>query len=157
MGAAVEGPVRAVHGVGIADMGRADAVESGRVAPPRIGCGVHAQVVELLGPAQKFEERDGVGAPAGDVTRQLLEHRQGALAAPVGDRLGDVGPGVLPGLAERTERGRAVERDVADQVADVGMTHSAQVSTNRSSQSPAILSLTRSACSATTASNARSG
>ena len=49
-------------------------------------------VVEVLGPAEQLEELDGVRAPAGDVAGQLLEHRQGALAAPVVDRLGDVGP-----------------------------------------------------------------
>ena len=49
-------------------------------------------VLEHLVPAEQLEELHGVGRPAGDVARQLLEHRQRALAPPVVDGLGDVCP-----------------------------------------------------------------
>ena len=60
---------------------------------PDVGPGaLGPDVLEHLVPAEQLEELDGVGRPAGDVPGQLLEHRYGALAAPVVDGLGDVGP-----------------------------------------------------------------
>ena len=71
--------------------------------------GLGADVLEVLAPADQLEELDGVRGPARDVAGELLEHRQRALAAPVGDRLGDVRP-AAHGVAQRI---------VADEVADV--------------------------------------
>ena len=87
----------------------ADAVVALERAHVEVG-GLRADVLEVLAPADELEELDGVRGPAGDVARQLLEHRQRALAAPVGDRLGDVGA-AADGVAQRV---------VADEVADVG-------------------------------------
>ena len=92
----VERPVDTVHRVDVA-----------QVRPARL----EAQVVEVLGPAEQFEELDGVGVPPGDVPGQLLQHRHGALAAPVVDRLGDVDPGLGSGV---------VQQVVGDQVTEVG-------------------------------------
>ncbi len=92
----IEPPVDAVHRVDVPDVGPS---------------GLEPQMVEVLGPPQQLEELDCVGAPAGDVTRQLLQHRQGALASPVVDRLGDIDPGPRPGV---------VDGVVGHQVADVG-------------------------------------
>ena len=62
---------------------------------------------------EQLEELDGPRRPAGDVAGELLEHRRGALAAAVGDRVGDLG-------ARRGDLGHhAVQHPVADQVADV--------------------------------------
>ena len=52
-------------------------------------CG--ADMLEILRPAEQLEELDRVRGPAGDVARELLEHRQRALAPAVVDRLGHVG------------------------------------------------------------------
>ncbi len=73
----VEGPVDALVAFERAD------VEPRRLRP---------EVLEVLRPAEQLEELDRVNGPAGDVPRELLEHRQRPLAAAVVDRLGDVGP-----------------------------------------------------------------
>ena len=69
----------------------ADAVADIDAAQVRTAVAVEPQVLEMLVPVEQREELDDVRAPAGDVARQLLEHRRRALAAAVVDRLGDVG------------------------------------------------------------------
>ena len=70
-------------------------------------------MIEVLVGAQGLEEFLGVRRPARDVESKLFEHHHGALAAPIADRVGDLGP---PG-----DRGRqAMDRAIADQVADIG-------------------------------------
>ena len=78
------------------------ALERAHVEPGRL----RPEVLEVLRPAEQLEELDRVGGPAGDVARQLLEHRQRALAPAVVDRLGDVGAGA-DGDAAAAGRGRA--------------------------------------------------
>ena len=91
---------------------------------------LRADVLEVLAPAEELEELDGVRRPARDVAGELLEHRQRALAAPVGDRLGDVRPaadgeGGAGRAAQVGDSSRAVssrsvaQQIVADEVADV--------------------------------------
>ena len=78
------------------------------------GPGVRAQVLHVLGGGELLEELGHVRRPVGQVARQLLQHQRGALAAAVGDGVGDLG-------ARRSHRGtRATQRSVPDQVADVG-------------------------------------
>ena len=55
-----------------------------------------------------------MGAPAGDVSSELLQNQDRALAAPKGDGVGDCGAGT-------GYRGcHAIDRLIADQVADIG-------------------------------------
>ena len=112
---------RAVHT--LVALVRAD-VEPARLRP---------EVLEVLRPPEQLEELDGVGRPAGDVPRELLEHGQRALAAAVVDRLRHVGaradgdrrPQVGPRqvgeqLVGRRRAAAAVEEEVVrDEVADV--------------------------------------
>ena len=114
----------------------ADAVADVDAAQVGAAVAIEPQVLEVLVPVEQREELDDVRAPAGDVARQLLEHRRRALAAPVVDRLGDVGahadrarrlqvgPGEVGEQRLRRRRGgrevEVVQRDVADEVADVG-------------------------------------
>ena len=73
-----------------------------------------AEVVHVLGVAEKAEEFDGMGAPAGGVAGQFLHDQQGALAAAEGDGVGDLGTWVVDGGVD------ASDGLVADEVADIG-------------------------------------
>ena len=72
------------------------------------------QVVHVLRRAEQLEVLDRARVPAGDVARELLEHRRRALAPAERDRVRDLGAREPARAAER------VQRLVADQVADVG-------------------------------------
>ena len=63
---------------------------------------------------EPLKELNHPRVPAGDVARQLLEHGRRAFAPPVRDGVGDLG------ARADGARGHAVQRPVADQVADVG-------------------------------------
>ena len=84
--------------------GQADAVPGGAQ---------RSQMVEVLRRRQQLEELDGTRVPAGHVARELLEHRRGPLSPAVGDRVRDLGARAADHL------GQAVQRAVAEQVADV--------------------------------------
>src|SRR5262245_13742519 len=71
-------------------------------------------MVHVLRRREAFEELHHTGLPSGDVERELLEHRRGAFAAQVGDRVGDLGP------RRGDPRGLIVERPVSDEITDVG-------------------------------------
>ena len=60
------------------------------------------------------EEFDGVRTPSGDVARQLLHHQHGAFAPAQRDGFGDLGARIVD------RRRNALDRLVADQVADIG-------------------------------------
>src|SRR5215510_5639126 len=72
---------------------------------------VQAEVIEVLIPNQELKKFDGVGGPAGDVARQLFEHRERALAAPVIDGLGDVGA-----RADRVGRTQIRSREIVEKL-----------------------------------------
>ena len=71
-------------------------------------------MVHPLGGGDHQEIFDHARRPAGDVARELLQHRGGSQAPPEADGVGDLGPGA------GDARGRAVQRPIADQAADVG-------------------------------------
>ncbi|MEZ4612654.1 MAG: hypothetical protein R2838_20830 [Caldilineaceae bacterium] len=75
---------------------------------------VRAQMVQVLGGRQRLEELDDARIPVGDVPGQLFQHGRGALAPAEGDGIGHLGARAADGGHD------AVERPVADQVADVG-------------------------------------
>ncbi len=64
-------------------------------------------------PASSSKNSTARAGQPGDVGGQLLEHRRGALAASVGDGVGDF-------VARRADFGWTLQRPVADQVPDVG-------------------------------------
>src|SRR5262249_9419961 len=72
-----------------------------------------SEVVQMLSGSDAQEVLDRVRGPAGDVARELLEHRGGALAPAVGEHVGDE-----RALAAGARAG-AVEPADADEVTDV--------------------------------------
>jgi hypothetical protein len=70
-------------------------------------------VVHVLAGDQALEELDHVGRPAGDITRQLLQHGDRALAPTIGNGVRDLGAAADDGRRD------AVQRTIADQIADV--------------------------------------
>ena len=75
-------------------------------------------VVDVRRRGQQPVELDHLGGPAGYITDHLLQHRDGALALPVGDRVRDHRPAADagPGLGAQVAR----QSDEPDQVCDVG-------------------------------------
>ena len=71
-------------------------------------------MIHVLRGGELLEELHRMRRPVGDVARQLLEHQRRALAAAIGDGVGDLG-------ARRGDARRdAVQRPIADQIADIG-------------------------------------
>ena len=108
----VEGPVEQVERVAVAQVDGAAAR------------GV--QVVDVLRPAKQPVELDRAGRPAGHVARQLLQHRQRALAAAIADRVGHLAPRDQDLVARAALRAahlswlaRFMHKLIADQIADV--------------------------------------
>ena len=97
LGEALERPAELLEARGVADRQEARALRP--------------QVVQVLGRREQLEGLVGPGGQAGDVARELLQHRGRALAAPVRDRVRH--------LAPRAER-LAGQAGDAEQVADVG-------------------------------------
>lgn len=73
---------------------------------------VEPDVIDVLVLDQALEELDRDARPAGGVTRHLFQHGAGALALPVGERVGDIG--AQRALAELAQGTRS------DEIAEIG-------------------------------------
>ncbi len=70
---------------------------------------LHPQMIEILIRRQQREVFDRAGRPTGDVSRQLLDDREGAFAAAVAQRVGDLCPCADPFCGRRTDPEQVAE------------------------------------------------
>ena len=72
-----------------------------------------ADMIHVLGVGQHFEKLDGVGAPACDIARELLQDQNGSFSATERNGVGDFGAGASD------SGGYSVDGLIADQITDV--------------------------------------
>ncbi len=95
---------------------RAEKLEPVSIAHVDEALVVRPPVVQVLRRRDQLEELDDAGLPARDVVRDFLQGRQGALAPPQANRIGDLGP-----PAERGAFDRHLEQPAhPNQIPDVG-------------------------------------
>ena len=103
-----------VHGVRDGVEGGVAPVQFFPVAQIRRVVRMGTQMIHVLCPAQQLEKLHRPRRPAGDIARQLFEHRCRALAAAIADGIGHIG-------ARRGHiRHHAVQGAIADEITDVG-------------------------------------